>query len=220
MLKIAFSQLSGNELSQLAHETDEIISNWAKKELGLGLYYGSFKAALENYNNQKNNLSNEMIVLHDKAALRADYCSAFFNHIENYLFAPDIVTRNEVKQLWESITRFNPDIHRKCCRTETIILQTVIGRIELEYKELLVKIMADEWFNLLKNAQIDFEKSVKQIILKYHNKADFDIALNCRQDLIATLKRLFVFLPMQYSLTNNLDLAEIIKKIKVEFDKF
>jgi len=220
MIKFAFSELNGNELFNLARRTDEIISSRPVKEMGIELYYLGFKKAIDYFSSQMNNFSDELISLHDKAIERADYCQAFFQHVGNYLCYPDEELREQVKKLLNVITRFNPDIHGKCCRTETVVLQAIIGRIELEYKDLLVEIKASEWFDLLKKAQVDFEKLLKEQTVQNKENDEFDTFLNSQPELISSLKRLFTFLPMQYALTANEQLGEILEQLKVEFDKF
>ncbi len=204
-MRFTFSKISGIELLTKAKKIDIILSDAPFKEFGVESFYVVFKASLINFSNYISSPNEKINNLQQRILARTEYCKAFFCHIENYLCYPDEEIRDQVKHLLKITDKFNKDIRRKCCKLETGILQTIIGRIELEYKELLIQINAEKWFNQLKKAQIDFKKSLAEVTIRHGMKPELDLIINSRSRLVDSLQKLYDCMGLYYQITENLD---------------
>jgi hypothetical protein len=212
-MRFTFSKISGIELLTKAKKMDIILSTAALKEYRVESFYAKFKAALINFSNYLTTPNTKIDNLQQNTLIRAEYCKAFFCHLENYMCYPDKEISNQVKHLLEITTKLNKDFKKKCCKMETGILQTAIGRIELEHKELLIKINAEKWFDLLKKAQIDFKKSLAEVTIRHGMKPELDLLLNSRSMLVDSIQKLYDSIELHYQITENQDCKTALNAI-------
>ncbi|NJO90743.1 MAG: hypothetical protein HC831_18605 [Chloroflexia bacterium] len=71
----------------------------------------------------------------------------------------------------------------------------------MEYKDLLLKINAEKWFELLKKAQIDFKKSLAEVTIRHGMKPELDLLINSRSQLVTSLRRLYEIMELYYQTT-------------------
>lgn len=220
MIPFSFSRQTNDELYTLARRVDEVLNPKPIDALGLTLYYNNFKEAFDKFVKGMKHIGINAKVVQLKDGVRDDYSLSLFHHIENYLCYPDEEIKKKVKALLDEIAKHGPNIQRRSYKKETAILETIIAKIEAEYMELMTQIGAMVWFSLLKEAQVDFEKTLRKYSDSKVEDDKVEAPSTVRPELVSALRKLFTFLPMQYELANNEELGKIIELIKVELNRF
>ncbi len=220
MLNVPYSRLQNDDLYALALRTDEILAPRPIDEMGITLYYNNFKKNYEKYKQSMQHISSNAKAVQLKDGVRDDYSRSFIRHIENYLCYPDEAIRKRVTELLQEIYKHGPNIQKRSYKKETTILETIIAKIEAEFMDLMEQTQAMVWLNLLKEAQTDFEKTLREYTKNKKDDEKVDAPTTVRPDLVGAMRKLFTFLPMQYELTGNEELGQIIEQLKVELRRF
>ncbi|MBN1252013.1 MAG: hypothetical protein JXR51_01680 [Bacteroidales bacterium] len=220
MITLSFSRTGTRELFTLGTRIKELLSNYNAEELGIKLYVDNFN---EKYQTYKNSIEKQEIsadVLTQKDSLRDNYFLALRGHLRNFRYHPDDAKKENANKIIAILNKEGENIHRAAYKTETAALISIINEIENTSNGMLEDLNAAEWFNLLKQAQNDFEESLK----KYsENKAEIQkvsSASDNRKSFEESMRKLFMFLPMQYEMTSNTELDNLIRQLQVIADRF
>lgn len=218
-MRIAFSKLNNKELYALALRTDEILSPGPIDDMGLRFYYDAFKTSFGKFETgmQHENLSAEMVQLADDA--RDDAYYGFEGNLRNYLFYPDEELKAKIKELLAKMAKFGKRVPERKYKEETTIILSVVNIVENGYMDTIERTYGTPWFNLLKETQANFEKTLRE-----HTKAksedDVESATNARPELVDSLRNLFSFIPLHYQATKNENLGKIVSQLQVELGRF
>lgn len=218
-MQIAFSKLNNKELYALALRTNEIIAPGAIDEIGLRFYYDAFKTAFDKYETgmQHEKDSAEQVGLADDA--RDDAYYGFEGNLRNYLFYPDDTLNAKIKELLAKMAKFGTRVPEKKYKVETTIILNVINIVENGYTDVMTQTHGDVWFDLLKEKQTNFEKTLREYT-KAQSEDDIESATSARPELVNTMRNMFTFMPLHYKVTQNTELGEIIAQLEVELDRF
>lgn len=218
-MQISFSKLNNNQLYTLGLRTNEVIEPRPIDEMGLRLYYDTFKEAYDKFVKgiQHEKISAEIIPKKDK--LRDRMYLGFVGNLNNYLYYPDDKIVKEIKELLAIIAKFGPRVVRKTYAEETAIILKVINLVENYYLELMTKTQSNVWFNLLKEKQADFENTERQYA-KALSEDNIESATSVRPELVDAMREMFTFMPLHYKVTRNKDLGKLIALLEKELSRF
>ena len=217
MKKIALSKLNNDELNTLGFRTDEILAPFPIDEMGLTPYHAIFAERFEKFVTGMKHITEKSIVK-QKDTKRDTYCVNFVSHLENYLDYPDDDIGKEAELLLDEIRKFGPGIHRKPYNEETSILNIIIARVKEKYTDLITK-THNVWFDLLDEAQTDFENTLRDLT-DSKAKDDVEAASSVRPQLIDIMRKMFTFMAIHFEVTENKHLGEAISKLNIEFSRF
>ena len=116
--------------------------------------------------------------------------------------------------------QFGKQIYKQDYKTQTASLEGIIASFSTGYSEFITEINSDVWFNFLVDAQTDFETTLRKHNANKVEDLEVESVTESRPPLVKSLRKLFDFLPMQYELTEDQDLGNIIAQLKMEVDRF
>ena len=118
------------------------------------------------------------------------------------------------------IDKHGKQFYRKSHKDETAILEYIFKVVEEMFSDFIVETHTDVWYNFLKAAQIDFEKTVRGITKGKAEEGDVESASNVRPGLIEAIRDLFTFLPLHYKITQSEQLGKLIAQLDEEVKRF
>ena len=220
MISIALSNLRNNELLTLCLRTNEIISAVDADLLGFALYKDLFTSA---YNVFKNGMEHQSVSTEEVAVAdnqRDEMLKGLTNHLRNYRYHPDENKRQLARTILGNITKHGSRIYDDSYETETAKLTQIVTVIETGHSASLGEIAAEEWFELVKDSNANFEQTLR----KYNGDKVLDentlSATKARAELIDAIRKLFTFLPLQAEITQNAELIQMVGQLKVEAERF
>ena len=218
-MNVRFSKLNNKELYALGLRTDEIITPRPIVEMGIKVYYDDFKDAFEKYEAgmQHENISANIVSQADGE--RDDAYQGFEGNLKNYIYFPDQEIKSKVVELLGKISKFGPRVIHRKYKEETTIILSIISMVENNYMGLMNQTHTDVWFNLLKERQTNFEKTLREHT-KAQSEDEIESATSVRPKLVISMRNMFTFMPLHHKVTQNNDLNEVIKQLKVELARF
>ena len=220
MIEIAMSGLGNRELFTLGVRVNENIGRYNAETLGIKLYADNFISKFDVYKTsfEKQAVSAELVSQKDE--IRDDYYIALRNHIRNYQYHPEKDMKKKSKKLMAVLNKNGNMIYAASYKVETAALTAMISDMDRKYLADLEVLGAMVWYNLLKVAQADFEKAVHDFTAQKAESSKVASATKNRADLVAALNKLFMFLPLQYELTQASELGDLIGQLQAEADRF
>ena len=103
---------------------------------------------------------------------------------------------------------------------ESASMESSIKEIELKHVADLELLFATEWFQLLKDAQLDFENTVRVVNEQVTDSKLISSATTTRKALEDAMRKLFAFLQLHQAMTENVELDELNREIQTEGDRF
>jgi hypothetical protein len=138
--------------------------------------------------------------------------------VKNYLRHPDL--DDKAQAILAEIDKNGLHITHRSYEEETAIIQNVITALETGFADDLAAIQATVWFDLLKQANADFETAQRNFNAAQTTAHEIDAASTVRPELEEALRTLLTFLPMQAEVTGNADLAALVKELETEAARF
>ena len=128
--------------------------------------------------------------------------------------------KKKSKKLMAVLNKNGNMIYAASYKVETAALTNIISDMERKHLEDLEALGAIVWYNLLKEAQADFENEVHDVSSKKAESSKVASATKNRADLVGALNKLFMFLPLQYEMTQAPELGDLIGQLQAEADRF
>ncbi len=220
MIEIAMSSLGNREIFTLGVRVNENIGRYNTESLGIKLYADNFNSKFDVYRTsfEKQAVSAELISQKDE--IRDDYYIALRNHIRNYQYHPEKDMKKKSKKLMAILNKNGNMIYAASYKVETAALTTIVSDMERKHLADLEELGALVWYNLLKEAQVDFEKEIHDFSTQKAESSKVVSATKNRADLVGAINKLFMFLPLQYELTLAPELGDLIGQLQAEADRF
>ena len=220
MFNIRFSRLNNDKLYTLALRIKEILDQYPAEELGIFLYVKNFVDEFIKYKKAIQRLRADLKIIGEKDGVRDTFSIAFRNHVKNYINHPDAEISAKAEKLLAEIDKHGKQFYRKSHKDETAILEYIFKVVEEMFSDFIVETHTDVWYNFLKAAQIDFEKTVRGITKGKAEEGDVESASNVRPGLIEAIRDLFTFLPLHYKITQSEQLGKLIAQLDEEVKRF
>jgi len=218
-MRVSFSKLTNKELYALASKTDEIICRYSIEQMGIKVYYDVFKAAFGKFEVgvQHENINASIISQADGE--RDEAYLGFEGNLRNYIYFPDQKIKSKVVELLGKISKFGERVIHRSYKEQTTIILSIISMVEDSYMGLINQTHTYVWFNLLKEKQEKFEKTLGEYS-KTQSDAEIKSASSIRPKLIIAIRNMFTFMPLHHKVTQNKNLNESINQLKVELSGF
>lgn len=218
MIEIALSKLKKNALFTLCLRVYELILARKTPEMGIDLYFDRF---VDIYNQYKAAMGKAVLSaaeLAQKDSFRDSMWVALRAHVKNYLRHPQLAPKAEA--ILTEIDKYGPAVYDQSYEAETAVIKGVSDTLDTKFSADLVEMHADVWFNLLKQADADFETAQRTFNAQKTEADEIDAASSLRPQLDDALRKLFLFLPMQAEVSGNKDLEKLVKQLEVEVSRF
>ncbi|GET24735.1 DUF6261 family protein [Prolixibacter sp. NT017] len=218
MIEIALSGLKNNVLFTLCKRIYELILSVKTEEMGIDFYFGRFEEAYAEYKAamEKSVLSAAEIA--EKDSFRDRMWSALRIHVKNYLRHPLLGAK--ATPILNEIDKYGKQVVKQSYEAESAIIHNLTETLESGFTDDLAAMHADEWLSLLKDANTDFETTLRAYNAQKSNADEVDAATSVRPGLEEALRKLLTFLPMQAEVTGNSGLNELVKQLEVEVSRF
>lgn len=220
MIEIALSKLGTKELFTLGSRITEGISNYDTKALGIKMYADNFESKFDKYrvSFEKQHVSAELISIKDES--RDDYYIALRNHIRNFQYHPSLDVKDKAKKLMSVLNKNGNQIYSSSYKAETAALSVIFTEIDKNHVATIKELGSDVWYNLLKQSQTDFEKTVHEHSGEKAEASKIESATTNRAELVDAINKLFMFLPLHNEMKQNADLSKLIGQLQAEADRF
>ncbi len=219
-MKVNFLKLNNDKLYTLSKRVHEILSPAPVVELGLEYYFNEYLVGHEKYIEAMLKLKKAMKILGIKDNRRDKDGINFRTHVKNYTNHPNENVAKQAGELLKELDRHGVQFYKKSYEDQTAILEYIFNAIDTRFADFIVRIKAEEWYNLLKESQADFENTRKSLTLKNAEAIDDESPSQIRPDLVSAMRDLFTFMPMQYKSTKNEQLGALISQVEAELKRF
>ena len=139
-------------------------------------------------------------------------------HVKNYLRHPDLAAR--ARLILAELDKYETSVYAQSYEAETAIIQNVCMALEAGFFGDLTAMHADVWFNLLRQANTEFETAQRAFNARKTGANEVDAASTVRPELEDALRKLLTFLPMQAEVTGHPVLQSLVKELEVEVSRF
>lgn len=220
MLRIALSRLGNDQLYTFGGRINKLLENFNAEALGILFFVTLFleKFVIFEVSYEKENAEAELVAKKD--AIRDNNYVALRSQIKNFKRHDSEEKRRISKILLQILNKDGNQIYRERHSIESASLISTIKEIDAKHLADLELLFASEWYEMLKAAQIDFEKTVKEANEASANKALIESATMSRVELEEAIRKLFRIIPMRQEETDSPELADMIRKIQAECDRF
>ncbi len=96
----------------------------------------------------------------------------------------------------------------------------IIVEMDKKWLTVLDELGARVWYDFLKSAQFEFEAAVKTLSEDVAENKKTESATTTRKPLERAIRKLLKFLPMQYEMTSDAALGDLIAKLQATADRF
>ena len=111
-------------------------------------------------------------------------------------------------------------IYSSSYKAETAALSAIFAEIDKNYVATLKELGADVWYDLLKQAQTEFEETVHKHSGEKAEASKIESATTNRAELVDAINKLFMFLPLHNEMKQNANLSTLIGQLQAEADRF
>jgi len=220
MLEIPLSSLGNQELFTLGVRIESILKGFDANALGIKPYADGFLSNLGMYKTSSEKQAVSAREIAEKDGSRDSMYIALRNQIRNFEYHPEASMRDKAKQLLTVLNKNGKQIYTESYSVETAILEEIIAEFDKNHLNTLEELGATMWYDFLKNAQADFESTVRSITEQKAENAKVASATESRAGLVDSLRKLFAFLPLHYGITKSPELADLIGRLQAEADRF
>ncbi|NJO90221.1 MAG: hypothetical protein HC831_15705 [Chloroflexia bacterium] len=220
MLSINYSKLNNDKFYTLALRIKEISDQYSAEELGIMLYVKNFVDEFIKYKEAMLRIAAGLKIIGEKDAVRDTYSKALRNHVKNYINHPDNELSRLAKALLAEIDKHGKQFYNKTNNEQTAILEYIFKVVEEIYNDFIAETHTDIWYNLLKESQIDFEKTVRKITKEKAEEGNVESASKIRPQLTEAIRNLFTFLPLHFNITKDEQLSKLIAELEEELKKY
>ena len=183
MLRIALSRLGNDQLYTFGGRINKLLENFNAEALGILFFVTLFleKFVIFEVSYEKENAEAELVAKKD--AIRDNNYVALRSQIKNFKRHDSEEKRRISKILLQILNKDGNQIYRERHSIESASLISTIKEIDAKHLADLELLFASEWYEMLKAAQIDFEKTVKEANEASANKALIESATVSRVEL-------------------------------------
>ncbi|NJN27054.1 MAG: hypothetical protein HC819_14295 [Cyclobacteriaceae bacterium] len=219
MMEIALTSLDNQQLFTLASRVETLLGKQDTSALGIKPYADKFLSRFSDYKTsfEKQSLNTEQIA--QKDGERDNMYIALRNHIRNYHYHPESDKKEKARKLLSVLNQHGQQVYSESYSVETAALEAIISEFDKNQLPVLEELRATEWFTNLKNAQADFEKTVLGHTELKAESAKIDSATKSRSGLVDALRKLFLFMPLHYEMTQSAPLGSLIDQLQIESDR-
>ncbi len=220
MLKFALSRLGNDQLYTFGGRIKNLLENFNAEALGILFFVTLFleKLVIFEVSYEKENAEAKLVATKD--AIRDNNYVALRNHIKNYKRHDSEEKRRIAKNLLQILNKDGNQIYRERYSIESASLKSTIKEFDAKHLADLELLYATEWYEMLKAAQVDFEKTVTEVNEASADQALIVSATTSRKELEEAIRKLFRIIPMRQEETESPKLADMIRKIQKECDRF
>jgi hypothetical protein len=219
-MNISFSKLNNDKLYTFSKRVHEILSPAPVAEMGIQLYFDEYVVEHEKYKAAMLKLKEAQKILGEKDRKRDKDGINLRTHVKNYTNHPNEQVAEKAGQLLAELDRHGVQFYKKSYKEQTAILEYIFNAIDTNFTDFIARIHADEWYGFLKESQNDFETTRKSLTEKNAEAIDEESPSKIRPDLVAALRNLFTFMPLQYKVNNHDELGKVIAQIEAEIKRF
>ena len=220
MIKIALSRLGNDELYTFANRIENLLSTFNVKRLGILLYVNLFLSKLVIYSASYEKQSASAKEVEHKDSIRDNFFLALRTHIDNFKRHDAEEKRQASSKLLAILNKDGKGIYNESYSVESASLESSIIEFDLNHSADIELLAATEWYQLMKAAQIDFEITLSKVNAEVADKKVIASASNTRKPLEEAIRKLFNFIPLHQEITNSPELADMIRKIQTECNRF
>lgn len=219
MIRIALSRLGNDQLYTFGNRIKNLLSTFNVELLGILLYVTLFleKFGIFEVSYEKKNVKADLVARKD--SIRDNNFIALRTHIDNFHRHESEEKRNASKQLLEILNKDGKRIYNESYSVQSASLESTFKEIDKNQTANLELLFATEWYQMLKAAQYDFEKIVREVNEEVADKTLIESATKTRKELESAIRKLFRFIPMQQEMTESPELADMTRKIQTECDR-
>jgi hypothetical protein len=220
MLKFALSQLGNDQLYTFGGRIKNLLVNFDAQALGILFFVTLFleKFVIFEISYEKENA--EAALVAKKDAIRDNNYVALRSHIKNFKRHDSAEKRAISRKLLQILNKDGNQIYRERHSIESASLISIIKEIDAKHLADLELLVANEWYEMMKAAQIDFEKTVTEVNEASADQSLIESATTSRVELEEAIRKLFKFIPMRQEETKSPELADMIRIIQKECDRF
>lgn len=218
MLELNFNKLKNSSLFTLGMRVKDLIEAKKTPEMGIDFYFARYQPAFAKYKVAMERGVVRSGELAQKDAFRDSMWSALRAHVKNYLRHPQLSA--VAKVVLAEIDKYGKRVGNKNYEDETAVIENVCTILENKHNADLTSLRANDWFDLLKQANTYFETAQRSYNEQVSVEKQTEAASSVRPELENAMRNLFSFLPMQAEVTGNSDLVELVNDLEVEISRF
>lgn len=220
MIAVSISTLSNADLFAFVSQVNNILSDTDADIPGIELYVNNFTERYIAYKESYENTSAfaEQVLVKDTQ--RDDYFIALTTHIKNFKHHPDPKFRKKADELVAILNKEGNKVYQLSHNSETAALQEIIKTVDANYLPDMELLGALVWYNLLKEVEAEFELIMNDYVEKKKKTVKLDAATGIRKELESSVRKLLTFLPMQFELTHNETLGQLVDQLQQVAYKF
>lgn len=221
MISIALSDLNNQELLTIGKRVKDILKGVDTNNLGIDVYVQNYVNKFDLYEESYNKEEVSAAVIAQKDARCDDYYIALRNHVTNFQYHPDKNLRKKANEILKVLNKDGNRIYNLGYKTESAYLARIINTIDKKYLDDLDELMgAIMWYTLLKEAHTDFEATVKEVTTEKAKANAIASASDTRYMVEDALRKLFMFIPLQYEMTKAPELSDLTGQLQAVADRF
>jgi|GEM_PF-3910156 hypothetical protein len=218
MIEISLSKLKNNTLFTLCLRVHELVLAQKTPEMGIDLFFNRFAEAYNLYKAAMEKVVLSAADVAQKDSFRDTMWVALRAHVKNYLRHPKLSAKAEA--ILAELDKYGSAVYSQSYEAETAIIKSVCNTLDATFSTDLNKIQANVWFDLLKQADAEFEAAQRSFNKQKTDANEVDAASTIRPELEDALRKLFAFLPMQAEVTSDENLVKLVKQLEVEVSRF
>lgn len=220
MIDISLSRLGTRDLYTFSKRIRELIVAYDAEALGIKIYTDKLIQKMDYYDTsfEKQTVTAQEVA--QKVALRGNYFVALRTHIRNYMYHPDAILRQTANKVLAILNKYGKSIYNEGYNVESAAYSAIFTELDKDYIEAMNQLTATMWYNFLKEAQTDFESTVKNVTEEKAESDKIVSASEARKELEDAIRRFFTFLPLQYEMTQAPELSDLIGQLQVAADRF
>lgn len=220
MINLPLSRLNNHELFTLSKRIHELITEYNTAELGIKPYADNFAEKFSVYSVSFEKQSVDAKSIAEKDGVRDRYFIAFRTHVQNFSYHPDAALREKSDAIVKILNRDGVRVYRENYKKQSASLESMLTELEKNNLSAIQEMGAKVWFDLLKQAQTDFESNLKGITEQKAENNQIASASEVRHELVEALRKLLTFLPLHNEMLQSAVLGDLISNIQVIADRF
>lgn len=217
-MNISLSTLKNNSLFTLGLRINELVSKRITPEMGIDYYYNLFNKAFQEFKAAMEQAVFSAAELAEKDSFRDQMWVALRLHVKNYLRHPE--ESAAAQRILTEIDKYGSKIYSLSYESESAIIQNVCATLGNDFSSEMAAINAMVWFDLLVQANNDFEAAQRSVNQDKITANETEAATNVRPELEKAIRNLLAYIPMQAEVSGNAELQQLVKELEVETSRF
>jgi hypothetical protein len=220
MIKIPLSRLTNDQLYTLGNRLKELFKAIDAVVLGIVLYVTLFLEKFDIYSKSYEKQTATAKKVAEKDALRDNFFLALRSHLKNFRRHESAEKRKKALRLYQLLNKDGSLIYEESYSIQSASMVTTIKVIEAKYLADIELLNASEWYQFMKSAQEEFEKTISEVNEKASEDKLIESATKTRVQLESAMRKLFAFLPLHQEMTESSELDKLNRNIQTEGDRF